>query len=56
LDVAGTDATEAFEDVGHSVDALTIMEGLVIGTLDKKVRYIDIATVAFPKFLSTILI
>jgi len=34
LDVAGQDVTEAFEDVGHSVDALAILEGLAIGTLN----------------------
>lgn len=39
LDVAGRDATEPFEDVGHSVDALAILEGLVVGTLNLSVRY-----------------
>jgi len=29
--------TEAFEDVGHSLDALVLLEGLVIGRLDKTV-------------------
>jgi cytochrome b involved in lipid metabolism len=39
LDVAGQDATEAFEDVGHSVDALAILEGLAVGTLNLSVCY-----------------
>jgi len=36
LDVGGKDATEEFEDVGHSADALQIMEGLLVGVVDKK--------------------
>jgi cytochrome b involved in lipid metabolism len=39
LDVAGQDVTEAFEDVGHSVDALAILEGLAVGTLNLSVCY-----------------
>jgi cytochrome b involved in lipid metabolism len=39
VDQAGKDATAAFEDVGHSPDALQILETLSIGTLDKKVLY-----------------
>jgi cytochrome b5 len=33
LDVAGADATEAFEDVGHSDEAREILDGLLVGTL-----------------------
>ena len=33
LEVAGTDATEAFEDIGHSDDAREAMEPLYIGDL-----------------------
>ena len=35
LDVAGQDATEAFEDVGHSDEAREILEGLKVGTLKR---------------------
>ena len=38
LDVGGQDATEAFEDVGHSDEAREILEGLKIGTLKRLVR------------------
>lgn len=34
IDVAGTDATSAFEDVGHSEDAREEMEHFCIGTLE----------------------
>ncbi|ODV96007.1 hypothetical protein PACTADRAFT_49429 [Pachysolen tannophilus NRRL Y-2460] len=34
VDCAGTDATEAFEDIGHSEDARDILKGLHIGDLD----------------------
>ena len=37
LDVGGQDATEAFEDVGHSDEAREILEGLLVGTLKRKV-------------------
>ena len=37
MDVGGQDATEAFEDVGHSDEAREILEGLLIGTLERKV-------------------
>lgn len=36
LDVGGQDATEAFEDVGHSDEAREILEGLLVGTLKRK--------------------
>lgn len=38
LDVGGQDATEAFEDVGHSDEAREILDGLVVGTLKRVVR------------------
>lgn len=38
LDVGGQDATEAFEDVGHSDEAREILEGLLIGDLKRQVR------------------
>ncbi|KIX06652.1 uncharacterized protein Z518_04628 [Rhinocladiella mackenziei CBS 650.93] len=31
LDVAGTDATEAFEDVGHSDEARALLKGFLVG-------------------------
>ncbi|CUM65714.1 uncharacterized protein PRCAT00003362001 [Priceomyces carsonii] len=34
LDVAGIDATEAFNDIGHSDDAHDILKGLLIGTAE----------------------
>lgn len=37
LDVGGQDATEAFEDVGHSDEAREILEGLKIGVLKRQV-------------------
>ena len=38
MDVAGTDATEAFEDVGHSDEARAILAGLQVGKLKRQVR------------------
>ena len=37
LDVGGQDATEAFEDVGHSDEAREILEGLKLGSLKRMV-------------------
>ncbi|VEU23237.1 DEKNAAC104350 [Brettanomyces naardenensis] len=34
LDVAGTDATDAFEDIGHSDDARDMLKEMYIGTVD----------------------
>lgn len=34
VDVAGTDATEEFDDIGHSDDAHEILQGLLIGKLE----------------------
>ncbi|KAF1995376.1 cytochrome b5 [Amniculicola lignicola CBS 123094] len=36
LDVGGQDATEAFEDVGHSDEAREILDGLLVGTLKRQ--------------------
>ena len=38
IDVAGTDATKAFEDVGHSNDAREIMEDYYLGDLHEDDR------------------
>ncbi|CAO3640098.1 unnamed protein product [Mucor fragilis] len=35
LDEAGKDATESFEDIGHSDEARDILEKYLIGTLDE---------------------
>lgn len=37
LDVAGQDATEAFEDVGHSDEARETLDQLLIGDLKRQV-------------------
>lgn len=37
LDVAGQDATEAFEDVGHSDEARETLDQLIVGTLKRQV-------------------
>lgn len=37
LDVGGQDATEAFEDVGHSDEARETLEQLKVGVLKRKV-------------------
>jgi len=37
LDVGGQDATEAFEDVGHSDEAREILNGMLVGKLARKV-------------------
>lgn len=39
LDVAGQDATEAFEDVGHSDEAREILQGLLVGKLKRQVGF-----------------
>ncbi|KAA6413588.1 MAG: cytochrome b5 [Lasallia pustulata] len=36
LDVGGQDATEAFEDVGHSDEAREILAGLLVGPLKRE--------------------
>jgi len=37
LDVGGQDATEAFEDVGHSDEAREILNGMLVGNLKREV-------------------
>ena len=37
MDVAGQDATDAFEDVGHSDEAREILNGLLVGDLKRQV-------------------
>lgn len=37
MDVGGQDATEAFEDVGHSDEAREILEGMLVGDLKRMV-------------------
>jgi cytochrome b involved in lipid metabolism len=39
LDVGGQDATEAFEDVGHSDEARESLDKLLVGTLKRQVRF-----------------
>ena len=39
MDVGGQDATEAFEDVGHSDEAREILAGLAVGKLKRQVCY-----------------
>lgn len=38
LDVGGQDATEAFEDVGHSDEARELLNGMLVGNLKRMVR------------------
>ena len=37
LDVAGQDATEAFEDVGHSDEARETLDKMLVGSLKRQV-------------------
>lgn len=39
LDVGGQDGSEAFEDVGHSDEAREILDGLLVGSVKRLVRY-----------------
>ncbi|KAI9666944.1 MAG: hypothetical protein M1831_001449 [Alyxoria varia] len=48
LDVGGQDATEAFEDVGHSDEAREILEGLKIGDLKRMPEDPEPKTTAAP--------
>ena len=45
-DLAGQDATEAFEDIGHSEDARQVLEEHLIGEVD-----VPAASVSLPGFL-----
>ncbi|KTW25740.1 hypothetical protein T552_03353 [Pneumocystis carinii B80] len=42
FEVAGQDATESFEDVGHSDEAREILKKLIVGKLEGKVEDLDI--------------
>ena len=42
LDVGGQDATEPFEDVGHSDEAREILDGLLVGKLKRVVCCFEI--------------
>lgn len=37
LDVGGQDATEAFEDVGHSDEARALLKDMLVGDLKREV-------------------
>ncbi|KAI8146919.1 cytochrome b5-like heme/steroid binding domain-containing protein, partial [Fennellomyces sp. T-0311] len=39
VDEGGGDATESFEDIGHSEDARQVLEKYYIGDLDAKVKW-----------------
>lgn len=54
LDVGGQDATEAFEDVGHSDEARDTLAQLEVGTLKRLVRTIfsDSPTLRYPSGLA----
>lgn len=66
-DCAGTDATEAFNDIGHSDDAHEILKGLLIGKLEGGVIIeqqggvttnsgsSDISGIPFPLFAAVVL-
>lgn len=41
LDVGGQDATEAFEDVGHSDEARELLDGMLVGSLKRMVSFIS---------------
>lgn len=48
LDVAGQDASEAFEDVGHSDEARETLDQLLVGTLKRQVSLLHSATCCAP--------
>lgn len=50
LDVGGQDATEPFEDVGHSDEAREILDGLLVGTLKRVVRCSQVLEVHFLRY------
>lgn len=49
LDVGGQDATEAFEDVGHSDEAREILDGMLVGTLKRQVSHFRLQTCSEPQ-------
>ena len=50
IDVGGQDATEAFEDVGHSDEAREVLDGLKVGELKRMVRFV----LSFIHFIQTL--
>lgn len=48
LDVGGQDATEAFEDVGHSDEARETLEQLLVGTLKRQVNLSNLSLALSP--------
>lgn len=42
LDVGGQDASEAFEDVGHSDEARETLEKFYVGDLKRKVSFVNL--------------
>lgn len=52
LDVGGQDATEAFEDVGHSDEAREILDGLLVGKLKRKVLILNVSVKSYGPFNS----
>lgn len=46
LDVGGQDATEAFEDVGHSDEARETLKDMLVGTLKRLVRFLPLFPLA----------
>lgn len=47
--MGGQDATEAFEDVGHSDEAREILEKLLIGDLKRVVCFVLLFAFSFPR-------
>lgn len=47
LDVGGQDATEAFEDVGHSDEARETLDTLLVGKLERKVCFVQFSIFVF---------
>lgn len=47
LDVAGQDATEAFEDVGHSDEARETLDRLIVGSLKRQVCPVLLETMTY---------
>ena len=50
LDVAGQDATEAFEDVGHSDEARETLDQLYAGVLKRQVRWTPSSILRLPNW------
>jgi len=49
MDVAGKDATDAFEDVGHSDEARELLAGLCVGNLEKSAKSATVTKVSKPQ-------